>query len=55
MTFACCQFAVVSIQQMMMANPQMRAIIDQNPQLAHVLNDPQVLRQSMEIARNPEL
>ncbi|XP_071706468.1 ubiquitin domain-containing protein DSK2b-like [Rutidosis leptorrhynchoides] len=40
---------------MMMNNPQMRDIIDRNPELGHMLNDPAILRQSMEAARNPEL
>lgn len=38
-----------------MNNPQMREIIDRNPELAHVLNDPNTLRQTLEAARNPEL
>lgn len=40
---------------MIMSNPQMRDIIDRNPELAHVLNDPAILRQTLEAARNPEL
>lgn len=40
---------------MIMNNPQMRDIIDRNPELAHVLNDPAILRQTLEAARNPEL
>ncbi|KAJ6311136.1 hypothetical protein OIU76_015792 [Salix suchowensis] len=40
---------------MMMSNPQMREIMDRNPELAHVLNDPSILRQTLEAARNPEL
>jgi ubiquilin len=40
---------------MMMDNPQMRALMDANPQLAHVLNDPDTLRQSLNLARNPAL
>ena len=38
---------------MMTSNPQMRALLDSNPQLNHILNDPSVLRQTMEMARNP--
>ncbi|KAM1283813.1 hypothetical protein ACFX2J_026607 [Malus domestica] len=38
-----------------MNNPQMREIIDRNPELAHVLNDPSTLCQTLEAARNPEL
>ncbi|XP_062200596.1 ubiquitin domain-containing protein DSK2a-like [Phragmites australis] len=43
------------IRDMIMNNPQMREIMDQNPDLAHVLNDPSVLRQTLEAARNPEI
>uniref|UniRef100_A0ACD5TMS4 Uncharacterized protein n=1 Tax=Avena sativa TaxID=4498 RepID=A0ACD5TMS4_AVESA len=43
------------IRNMIMNNPQMRDIIDRNPDLAHVLNDPSVLRQTLEAARNPEI
>merc|ERR1740117_1645103 len=39
----------------MMSNPQMRAMIDQNPQLAHILSNPDMMRQSMQIAANPEM
>jgi ubiquilin len=30
-----------------------RLIFQRNPELTHVLNNPEVLRQSMELARNP--
>jgi ubiquilin len=43
------------MRSMMMSNPQMRQLMEQNPELAHVLNDPQVLRQAMELASNPSL
>ncbi|KAJ1296415.1 hypothetical protein BS78_01G298700 [Paspalum vaginatum] len=43
------------IRNMIMSNPQMREIMDRNPDLAHVLNDPSVLRQTLEAARNPEI
>ncbi|XAR73053.1 hypothetical protein NMG60_11019907 [Bertholletia excelsa] len=43
------------IRSLIMSNPQMREIIDRNPELAHVLNDPSILRQTLEAARNPEL
>merc|ERR1719238_474085 len=38
-----------------MQNPQMREVMETNPELAHALNDPAVLRQSLEMARNPQL
>jgi len=31
----------------------MRALVDANPQLNHILSDPAMLRQAMETARNP--
>ncbi|KAJ8544757.1 hypothetical protein K7X08_017340 [Anisodus acutangulus] len=43
------------IRNLIMNNPQMRETMDRNPELAHVLNDPATLRQTMEAARNPEL
>ncbi|XP_076882065.1 ubiquitin domain-containing protein DSK2a-like isoform X1 [Bidens hawaiensis] len=43
------------MRNMMMNNPQMRDLIDRNPELGHMLNDPAILRQTMEAARNPEL
>ncbi|OMO55713.1 hypothetical protein CCACVL1_27066 [Corchorus capsularis] len=43
------------MQNFIMNNPQMREIIDRNPELAHILNDPNTLRQTLEAARNPEL
>jgi ubiquilin len=43
------------MQSLIQSNPQMRALMERNPEMAHVLNDPAIIRQSMEIARNPEL
>ncbi|KAG8497664.1 hypothetical protein CXB51_008819 [Gossypium anomalum] len=43
------------LYNLIMNNPQTREIIDRNPELAHILNDPSVLRQTFEAARNPEL
>ncbi|XP_051183458.1 ubiquitin domain-containing protein DSK2a [Lolium perenne] len=43
------------IRDLIMNNPQMRELVDRNPDLAHVLNDPSILRQTVEAARNPEL
>ncbi|XP_030461334.2 ubiquitin domain-containing protein DSK2a-like isoform X2 [Syzygium oleosum] len=43
------------MHSLIMGNPQMREIIDRNPELAHILNDPGILRQTLEVARNPEL
>ncbi|KAL0920640.1 hypothetical protein M5K25_009788 [Dendrobium thyrsiflorum] len=43
------------MRNLIMSNPQIREILDRNPDLAHVLNDPNTLRQTLEAARNPEL
>ncbi|CAM8904607.1 unnamed protein product [Rhodiola kirilowii] len=43
------------MRNMIMNNPQTREIIDRNPELAHILNDPSIIRQTLETARNPEL
>ncbi|PWA73020.1 ubiquilin-1 [Artemisia annua] len=43
------------MSSMIMSNPRMRDIIDRNPEFAHVLNDPAILRQTLEVAQNPEL
>ncbi|CAD6201809.1 unnamed protein product [Miscanthus lutarioriparius] len=43
------------IRSIIMNNPQMRELIDRNPDLAHVLNDPSIMRQTIEAVRNPEL
>ena len=41
------------LRSMIASNPQMQAMMDANPQIRHVLNDPSILRQSMEVMRNP--
>ncbi|ETW07053.1 hypothetical protein H310_03132 [Aphanomyces invadans] len=38
---------------MMQANPAMRTLLEQHPELNHVMNDPELLRRSMEAMRNP--
>jgi len=43
------------MRSMMMNNPQIRQLMEQNPEIGQILNDPEVLRQSMNIARNPHL
>ncbi|KAK1410519.1 hypothetical protein QVD17_37056 [Tagetes erecta] len=43
------------MRNVMMRNPQMVEIIDRNPELGQMLNDPAILRQTMEAARNPEI
>ncbi|KAJ7967077.1 Ubiquitin domain-containing protein [Quillaja saponaria] len=43
------------IRSLIMSNPQMSELIDRNPELAHILNDPGILRQTLEATRNPEI
>lgn len=43
------------MRTMMLANPQVREMIERNPEMGHIINDPAFLRQSVEMARNPEL
>ncbi|CAG0915192.1 unnamed protein product [Notodromas monacha] len=38
---------------MISTNPQMQSIMERNPEISHMLNNPEILRQSMELARNP--
>lgn len=44
-----------TIRGIITSNPQLRELVDRNPELAHVLNDPSTLRQAMDMVRNPEL
>ena len=37
------------------SNPMLRQMMEQHPELAHVLRDPNVLRESLNVASNPEL
>jgi hypothetical protein len=43
------------MERLVMANPQMQALAQRNPDLAHALRDPGTLRQILETARNPAL
>ncbi|KAL7055039.1 hypothetical protein AAHC03_024182 [Spirometra sp. Aus1] len=43
------------MRSIMQANPQMRELMERNPELNRMLNNPEVLRQSMEIASNPAM
>ncbi|CAJ0962949.1 unnamed protein product, partial [Mesorhabditis belari] len=42
-------------QSMLTSNPQVQQLIEQNPELAHILNDPEMIRRTMEIVRNPNM
>merc|ERR1711910_4770 len=41
------------VRSMIESNPQMRQLIDRKPEIGHMLNNPDILRQTMEVARNP--
>lgn len=43
------------LRTLIRSNPRMRELVDRNPELGHILNDPSFLRQSLQAARNPEL
>ena len=43
------------LQEMMRSNPMMNQIIEQNPDLAHVFNNPAIIRQAIEMQRNPSM
>ncbi|KFO31306.1 Ubiquilin-1 [Fukomys damarensis] len=40
------------IRQLIMANPQMQQLIQRNPEISHMLNNPDIMRQTLELARN---
>ena len=40
---------------MIRLNPQMNQIMEQNPEIAHMFNNPALLRQVMEMQRNPSM
>eukprot|EP00752_Nemacystus_decipiens_P005685 g5145.t1 len=42
------------LRNIMFSNPQMQQVMENNPQLAQVLNDPAMMRQYLDMARNPE-
>lgn len=41
------------IQSILTQSPQMQQLIQNNPDLGHILNDPQIMRETLEIIRNP--
>lgn len=43
------------LQAMIRSNPQLREVIDRHPEIGHALNNPALLRQTMEAASNPEI
>ncbi|CAI4225214.1 unnamed protein product [Auanema sp. JU1783] len=43
------------MRSMFANNPQIQSIIERNPEVGHILNDPDVMRQTMELLRNPNM
>ncbi|EPT30680.1 ubiquitin family protein [Toxoplasma gondii ME49] len=43
------------LRMVMDSNPQLQQLREQNPELNHLLSDPQIFRQSIQMARNPAL
>jgi ubiquilin len=43
------------LRSILLSNPQMKALVESNPEIGHILSDPNMLRQTMETARNPAL
>jgi ubiquilin len=43
------------IQAAIRSNPQMRELMDSNPEIGHMINNPQLMRQALEMARNPSM
>lgn len=43
------------MRTIIMSNPQTRDLIDRNPELADTFNDPAIMTQTLETARNPQL
>jgi ubiquilin len=42
-----------TLQSMLTSNPQIQQLMERNPELTHVLHNPELMRQAMEMARNP--
>ncbi|CAB3408738.1 unnamed protein product [Caenorhabditis bovis] len=43
------------MRTMLTSNPQFQQLIERNPEVAHLLNDPSIMRQTMEMIRNPNM
>ncbi|KAL0270666.1 UNVERIFIED_CONTAM: hypothetical protein PYX00_008002 [Menopon gallinae] len=44
-----------TMRHLITSNPQMQDLMDRNPEISHMLNNPELLRQTMELARNPSM
>ena len=43
------------IQAAIRSNPQMRELMESNPEIGHMINNPQLMRQALEMTRNPSM
>ncbi|ORX82746.1 hypothetical protein K493DRAFT_411769 [Basidiobolus meristosporus CBS 931.73] len=43
------------VRTLMLTNPQVREMVERNPEIGHIINDPNFLQQTIDLARNPEL
>lgn len=44
-----------NMRTLITSNPQMQELMERNPEINHMLNNPELLRQTMELARNPSM
>lgn len=44
-----------NMRALLTRNPQMQELMERNPEINHMLNNPDLLRQTMELARNPSM
>ncbi|KAG7187901.1 hypothetical protein KM043_013869 [Ampulex compressa] len=44
-----------NMRNLVTANPQMQELMQRNPEISHMLNNPELLRQTMDLARNPSM
>ncbi|XP_011496409.1 PREDICTED: ubiquilin-1 [Ceratosolen solmsi marchali] len=44
-----------NMRTLLLENPQMQDLMQRNPEISHMLNNPDLLRQTMELARNPSM
>ena len=43
------------VRTLLTSNPQMQTLMERNPEISHMLNNPELLRQTMEMVRNPSM
>ncbi|XP_043259628.1 ubiquilin-4 [Colletes gigas] len=44
-----------NMRTLVTSNPQMQELMQRNPEISHMLNNPELLRQTMELARSPSM